>query len=313
MDLNVNSPLVWEFYEQTIEKQASYGASVVRLDAFAYAAKSPGRHNFFNEPETWEILSRIKTIADRHGIKLLPEIHSKYEEGLHKKISEKGYIIYDFFLPGLLIDGIERKSAKVIKRWADEIIENDITCVNMLGCHDGIPLLDLKGLSDKEIENLIDIVVSRGGHVKDLHGKKSMYYQVNAAYFSALGENEKRMAFARAVQMFMPGKPQVWYLDLLAGTNDHEAVKNAGPGGHKEINRTNLTSEQAADRLTKGIVKKQAELITLRNTHPAFKNGAETSAELASDSVLKIAWRTKTHKIELTADFETAEYKINEL
>ena len=51
----------------------------------------------------------------------------------------------------------------------------------MLGCHDGIPLLDLKGiLAEERIQKLIDIIVSRGGYVKDLHGQKNIYYQVNA-------------------------------------------------------------------------------------------------------------------------------------
>ena len=99
----------------------------------------------------------------------------------------------------------------------------------MLGCHDGIPLLDLKGLiPDEEIEDLIRTVVGRGGLVKDLHGKKNIYYQVNATYFSALGEDERKLLLARAIQIFMPGIPQVWYLDLFAGTNDYEAVKKAG-------------------------------------------------------------------------------------
>lgn len=63
------------------------------------------------------------------------------------------------------------------------MIEKDIHTVNMLGCHDGIPLLDLKGLlSEERIQNLIDTVVGRGGYVKDLHGQKNMYYQVNATY-----------------------------------------------------------------------------------------------------------------------------------
>lgn len=44
----------------------------------------------------------------------------------------------------------------------------------MLGCHDGIPLLDLKGiLAEERIQKLIDIIVSRGGYVKDLHGQKT--------------------------------------------------------------------------------------------------------------------------------------------
>ena len=29
------------------------------------------------------------------------------------------------------------------------------------------------------------------------------------------------MLLARAIQLFTPGKPQVWYLDLFAGRNDH--------------------------------------------------------------------------------------------
>ena len=127
----------------------------------------------------------------------------------------------------------------------EEQIKENIHTVNMLGCHDGIPLLDLKGLlSEERIQNLIDTIVGRGGYVKDLHGQKNMYYQVNATYYSALGEEDAKMLLARALQLFMPGKPQIWYLDLFAGKNDHEAVKRAGAGGHKEINRTNLTTEQ---------------------------------------------------------------------
>lgn len=63
------------------------------------------------------------------------------------------------------------------------------------------------------------------------------------------------MLMARALQMFMPGKPQVWYLDLFAGKNDHEAVKRAGAGGHKEINRTNLSAAQIEELMKTDIVK----------------------------------------------------------
>ena len=73
--------------------------------------------------------------------------------------------------------------------------------------------------------------------VKNLHGQKNLYYQVNATYYSALGESDEKMLLARAIQMFMPGKPQIWYLDLFAGKNDYEAVKLAGPGGHKETEK----------------------------------------------------------------------------
>lgn len=141
-------------------------------------------------------------------------------------MSDKGYMTYDFFLPGLVIDAIENKRSNYLAAWAKELVEHDIKVVNMLGCHDGIPLLDLKGiLPEADIQNLIDLIVARGGLVKNLHGQRNMYYQVNATYFSALGESEQKLLMARAIQLFMPGKPQIWYLDLFAGKNNYEAVK----------------------------------------------------------------------------------------
>ncbi len=183
MDLNIKSPLVWEYYEDTLKKLSGYGAEIIRLDAFAYAPKEPGAKNFLNEPGTWDLLEEIKELADKFGLTLLPEIHSRYEEKIHEKLSKKGFMTYDFFLPGLIIDAFERSSNEFLIRWIEDIQDKGIRTVNMLGCHDGIPLLDLKGLlSDKQIQSLIDIVVKRGGYVKDLHGKKNIYYQVNATY-----------------------------------------------------------------------------------------------------------------------------------
>ena len=250
MDLNIKSPLVWEFYDNTLKTLAGYGAKIVRLDAFAYAPKEPGEKNFLNEPGTWDLLEKVRKLADKYNLTLLPEIHASYGEKNYEQIAGKGYMTYDFFLPGLIIDALESGDGKHLFDWAKELIEKDIHTVNMLGCHDGIPLLDLKGLlSEERIQNLIDTVVGRGGYVKDLHGQKNMYYQVNATYYSALGEDDAKMLLARALQLFMPGKPQIWYLDLFAGKNDHEAVKRAGAGGHKEINRTNLTTEEMEEAL----------------------------------------------------------------
>lgn len=76
---------------------------------------------------------------------------------------------------------------------------------------------------------------------------------------------------ARALQMFMPGKPQVWYLDLFAGKNDHEAVKRAGAGGHKEINRTNLSAAQIEELMKTDIVKEQLKLLHFRNVSQSVR------------------------------------------
>ena len=189
-------------------------------------------------------------------------------------------------------------------------MEKDIHVVNMLGCHDGIPLLDLKGLIPEErIQTLIDTIVERGGFVKNLHGQKNVYYQVNATYYSALGEDDKKMLLARALQLFMPGKPQVWYLDLFAGKNDHEAVKRAGAGGHKEINRTNLTTEQMDALLETDVVKKQLELLTLRASDPAFAFDSKLTVT-SNDGLMHFTWEKDGNVAELDANLNDYSFSI---
>ena len=310
MDLNIKSPLVWEFYDNTLKTLANYGAKIVRLDAFAYAPKGVGEKNFLNEPATWDVLTKVRELADKYNVRLLPEIHASYEEKIYEKIANKGYMTYDFFLPGLIIDAFEQQSGEVLKKWADELVEKKIQVVNMLGCHDGIPLLDLKGLiSEERIQSIIDTVVKRGGYVKDLHGQKNVYYQVNATYYSALGDDDKRMLLARAIQIFMPGKPQIWYLDLFAGKNDHEAVKRAGAGGHKEINRTNLTAKEMEDCLQREIVKNQLELLRLRSTFAVFSNEGEFTMK-CDESKIFMEWNNNEERAVLKADFADCAFEI---
>ena len=304
MDLNIKSPLVWEFYEETLKTLAGYGAKIVRLDAFAYAPKEVGEKNFLNEPGTWNLLENVKNLADKYNLTLLPEIHASYEDKTYEYLAKKGYMTYDFFLPGLIIDALESKSGDMLASWALELQEKKIHVVNMLGCHDGIPLLDLKGMIPNErIDVLMKTIVDRNGYVKNLHGQKNVYYQVNATYYSALGEDDKKMLLARALQIFMPGKPQVWYLDLFAGKNDIEGMKRAGVGGHKEINRTNLTKEQIQEKMKTDVVLKQISMLNFRATFPAFAFDSDMKIKSAQQN-LKFIWEKDGYIAYLTADLE---------
>ena len=310
MDLNIQSDKVWDYYKTVIKKLAGYGAKIIRLDAFAYAPKKVGEKNFLNEPGTWELLEKVSDISKQYHIQLLPEIHAGYQEKIYEKIGQKGYMTYDFFLPGLIIDAIENSTGEVIAKWGMELVNKKINTVNMLGCHDGIPVLDLKGLiSDERIQNLIDVIVKRGGKVKNLHGQTNIYYQVNATYYSALGEDDKKMLIARAIQMFMPGKPQVWYLDLFAGSNDNEAVEKAGKDGHKEINRTNLTMDDVRVGMKKEIVTEQLRLISFRKNHPVFKENAIVNIDAIPNGLI-MEWQNESHFAKLFVDFNIMEYKI---
>lgn len=312
MDLNIQSERVWEFYDQTLRKLAEYGAKLVRLDAFAYAPKEVGAHNFLNEPGTWDLLAKVQKSADKYSLTLLPEIHAGYHERIFEKLAEKGYMTYDFFMPGLIIDALEKGDGANLARWALEQKGKGIRTVNMLGCHDGIPMLDLEGLLPHDrIEELIQIIVSRGGLIKNLHGAKNIYYQVNATYFSALSENEKKMLLARALQIFMPGKPQVWYLDLFLGKNNLEAVKAAGESGHKEINRTNLSEADIEKALQNETVKKQIRLLQFRNTCAAFGWDALLSMSV-KEHTIEIVWTNNSCKARLTANLSDYAFEITE-
>jgi sucrose phosphorylase len=314
MDLNAQSDEVWVFYDETLKKLRDHGGKFVRLDAFAYLHKEPGEVNFFNKPGTWEYLRRLKRIADKYDLILLPEIHSEYGSGLHEEVAAEGFPVYDFFFPGLVIDALDRGTNRHLLRWIREILEKNIHTVNMLGSHDGIPVLDLRGkevagvlkeglLSDEEIDAVIDEIMDRGGRVKNLYGpdgKKIAYYQINATFFSALGEDERRLRLARAIQMFMPGIPQVWYLDLFAGRNDYAAADKGGGAGHKEINRTTLAVSDVEQGLSRIVVRDQLELMRLRNTSPAFKG--ELKIHDSDEHRLHLTWKYDGCMATLDAD-----------
>ncbi len=322
MDLNARSEKVWEFYDETLRKLRGYGAKIIRLDAFAYLHKEPGAANFFNKPGTWNYLEKLRRIASQYDLVVFPEVHAEYGTGLHEEVAASGFPIYDFFFPGLVIDALDRHTSQHLLRWIEELTTKGIQTINMLGCHDGIPVLDLRGatvdgvtreglLDDDEIDAIMDRIIERGGRVKNLYGpdgKKISYYQVNATFFSALGEDERKLRLARAIQMFMPGIPQVWYLDLFAGKNDYVAADLGGAAGHKEINRTNLSMEDVEEGLGRQVVRDQLALIRLRNTSPAF-HGELTIHETESDR-LHLSWRHGECSAALEADLGTYAFCI---
>jgi sucrose phosphorylase len=323
MDLNAHSEQVWDFYDETLGKLSNYGARLVRLDAFAYLHKEVGQVNFFNKPGTWEYLDRLKQLAANHELTLLPEIHAEYGSLLHEEVASNGFPVYDFFLPGLVIDALDRGINTNLLRWIHTLDARGIRTVNMLGCHDGIPVLDLRGkevegeyreglLTDEEIEAVIDNILERGGRIKNLYGadgRKIAYYQVNATYFSALGEDEQKLLLARAIQLFTPGTPQVWYLDLFAGKNDYAAADRGGTGGHKEINRTTLSQADIEKGLETAVVQDQLKLLKLRNAHLAFNGTLEITP--GESHRLQLTWRNGDHVAILEADLRSHGFAVS--
>lgn len=133
---------------------------------------------------------------------------------------------------------------------------------------------------------------------------------MNATYYSALGEDEQKLLLARAIQLFMPGKPQVWYLDLFAGKNNHDAVEKAGVGGHKEINRTNLSIDQIHEGLKCKVVSDQLSLIRFRNNFPAFGFDAKLTIIEAESHLLRLKWENQGCSATLSANLVNYTFSI---
>ena len=310
LDVNYRSPLVWAWYEQVMTQLHDYGASVIRLDAFTRLHKAPGRGNFLNEPETWDILERLREMARRHGLTVLPEMHSPYSARSHQKIAEHGGQPYDYYLPGLILDALDTGESAYLFGWLQEQLQLGIRPINMLGCHDGIPIRDIRGLLPDVIDGIIQRTVDRGGLRKWIYGADPQVYQLNTTYYSALGCDGQKMLTARAIQLFMPGKPQIWYEDLLAGENDLEALKRDPTLDEREINRRCYTLEAADARLSLPVVKEQLKLLQMRNLHPAFAEDAAIEAEQPDPHSLKITWRCRDACAVLEADLAAADYHI---
>ena len=108
IDINVRSERAQRFFRETLENMAANGASIIRLDAFAYACKRAGGSCFFEQPDTSELLDAMQEVLG-DDIMVLPEIHEHYT--MQFKVSGMGYWVYDFALPVLTLHALYSATA----------------------------------------------------------------------------------------------------------------------------------------------------------------------------------------------------------
>lgn len=289
IDLDINSPKVKKLFEEFFVNFSRNGVKIVRLDAIGYVIKKLGTSCFFVEPEIYEFLNWIKELADSLDIELLPEVHSHYS--IQYKLADKGFWIYDFILPYMILETLVNKSSEKLCEYLKVRPKKQFT---MLDCHDGIPVKpDMDGLIDtKEAKKLVDVCLDRGANLSlilsDEHKDEDGFdvHQIRCSYYSVLDCNDDAYLAARAIQFFTPGIPQVYYVGLLAGENDIEAVKKTGEG--REINRHNFTMEEIDEAVNKDVVKRLLKLISFRNDYEAF-NG-EFKVLDSSKKEVKLNW-----------------------
>ena len=129
---------------------------------------------------------------------------------------------------------------------------------------------------------------------------------MNCTFYDALGRDDRRYLLARAIQFFLPGVPQVYYVGLLAGP---QRPGIAGAHGHgRDINRHFYTRGEVAEALEQPVVADLCELIRLRNSHPAF--GGEFTLLPSAEGTLALRWRQGDAEARLQVDLRSAEHDL---
>lgn len=292
VDINVEGPEGTEYLDGILKRYRENAISMIRLDAVGYAIKRAGT-SCFMLPETISFITDLSRRARALGMEVLVEIHSHYRRQID--IAAQVDRVYDFALPPLLLHAFTFKIAKYLRNWVRIRPHNAVT---VLDTHDGIGIIDIgpdtagddahPGLVPAEdLLHLVEMIHQRTrGESRQATGAAASnldLYQINATFFDAMGRDEEQYLLARAVQFFLPGIPQVYYVGLLAGHNDMKLLAHTGVG--RDINRHYFSREEVLHALARPVVHRLLDLIRLRNEHPAFEGRFEMK-EAPGESLL---------------------------
>ena len=312
IDLDVTKDIVKSFIAETIKDMASHGCSLIRLDAFAYAIKKLDTTDFFVEPDIWELLNEVRDVAAQYDVDLLPEIHEHYS--IQKKISDHDYFIYDFALPMVTLYSLYSGKSNRLANWLKISPMKQFTT---LDTHDGIGVVDARDLlTDDELTYTSEALYKVGANVKKTYSSANYnnldIYQINSTYYSALGDNDRSYLLARAIQVFAPGIPQVYYVGLLAGKNDIELLEATKEG--RNINRHYYTTSEIESEVTRAVVKDLFTLLRFRNTSASFDLTGSITISTPSEESIEIIRMDKQKQTvsKLVANLKTKSFVVTE-
>jgi sucrose phosphorylase len=315
IDIDVRHPCGREYLERTLRVFADHGISVVRLDAIGYAIKTAGQ-DCFMMPETFRFIDELTSLARTFGLEVLVEIHSYYKRQV--EIASRVDWVYDFALPPLALHALFTGTAAALRHWIAIRPHNAVT---VLDTHDGIGIVDVGAdssdrsanpglLTDAQMLALVETIhLNSNGDSRRATGAAAAnldLYQINCTFYDALGRDDLKLLLARAIQFFLPGVPQVYYVGLLAGCNDMELLGRTNVG--RDINRHHYTRTEIEQALSTPVANRMLQLIRLRNSHPAF--GGEFTMRPADGERLELVWRHGSEFAELSIDMSTLAHRI---
>jgi sucrose phosphorylase len=314
LDIDVQHPQGRAYLEAILRTLAANGVTMIRLDAVGYAVKKAGT-SCFMMPETFAFIDEFAGLARSLGLEVLVEVHSYYRKQI--EIAKRVDWVYDFALPPLVLHALFFKTARHLKDW---IAMRPTNALTVLDTHDGIGIIDIGAdASDRaarpglvpaaELDRLVEIIHANSrDQSREATGAAASnldLYQVNCSFYDAVGRDDNAYLIARAIQFFLPGVPQVYYVGLLAGENDMVLLARTHVG--RDINRHHYSATEVGVAMRKPVVRDLIDLIRRRNTHPAF-GGRFTLEADADDRRLAMGWVSGEHAARLSVDFTTLTY-----
>jgi sucrose phosphorylase len=311
VDLDVAHPVAREYLARVMRTLAEGGVRTVRLDAVGYAVKTAGTDSFMTA-ETLAFVREVTDLAHEQGLEVLVEVHAHHRQ--QAAVAAVTDLVYDFALPPLLLRALETGETARLDEWLRIRPANAIT---VLDTHDGIGVIDAgparewPGLIDHDGMRAVFEAAARrtGGESAEASTAvawAALPHQVNSTFYSVLGEDDEAYLLARAFQLFVPGRPQVYYVGLLAGSNDVELFRATGVG--REINRHRYTRAEIDAALERPVVRRQLDLIRLRRGHPAFAGDFSWAPD--GPGVLVLTWTNGEHRAVLRADLARRTFDI---
>lgn len=315
IDINVENAQGRAYLENILQIFSAHGVRMIRLDAAGYAIKRAGK-SCFMMPETFAFIDEFTRLAKKNNLEVLVEIHSYYRTQID--IAKKVDWVYDFALPPLVLHALFFRTARALKQWISVRPNNALT---VLDTHDGIGIIDIGAdatdraarpglVPPEELSQVVERIHENShGQSRQATGNAANnldLYQVNCTYYDALGRDDRAYLLARAIQFFLPGIPQVYYVGLLAGENDMELLQRTGVG--RDINRHYYSPQELAASLEKPVVCDLLNLIRLRNTHAAF--GGVFSLIAGGGQVLEMQWTNGDDTAKLKINFSDLSYDL---
>ena len=309
VDIDVRQEITRTYILGVLDQLRASRVKRVRLDAVGYAVKTPGLTSFMT-PETFAFIDEMTAWCHQRGLEVLVEVHSYYQSQV--EIARQVDQVYDFALPPLILHALTAADAAPLLAWMDIRPRNAVT---VLDTHDGIGVIDVGAdasdrsrpglLTPEQIDRLVSTMHdnSRGTSSRATGASASNLdlYQINCTFYDALARDDARYLLARALQFWAPGLPQIYYVGLLAGSNDMELVARSRVG--RDVNRHYYTLEEIQAALQRTVVQQLCSLIRFRSAHPAFDGEFSISGGAGQ---LTMTWTAGAERAILAADLSTA-------